>query len=130
MAKTEGQKQSRKHEDRLAKTLGGSRNAASGALWLRKGDVRNNLYLFEHKWTGKKQITIKSQWLEDTLTEALLSGRVGVLAFHLNGHDYVLLDESDFLDISRRAYPDEDMHSLSSGTSSDARELYPPEEGA
>jgi hypothetical protein len=52
--KSEGLKQSQKHEKRLAKAVGGTRNAASGALWSRKGDVRSNDLLIEHKYTGKK----------------------------------------------------------------------------
>ena len=53
--KTEGQKQSRKHENRLAKKVGGSRTAASGAFWSRKGDVRSADLLIEHKFTGKNK---------------------------------------------------------------------------
>ena len=46
---TKGQRQSRKHEDRLAKVIGGKRNAASGGFWNRKGDVRSKDLLIEHK---------------------------------------------------------------------------------
>jgi hypothetical protein len=97
--RSEGQKQSRKHEDRLAKKIGGTRNAGSGSFWLRKGDVRNDRLLIEHKWTGKTQYTIKAQVLETAMKEALLTGRMGVLGVHLNGHDYVILDENDFLSL-------------------------------
>jgi hypothetical protein len=40
--RSEGQKQSKKHEARLAKKFDGKRTAASGAFWDRKGDVRAN----------------------------------------------------------------------------------------
>ena len=62
--RSEGQKQSQKHEKRLAKKVGGTRTAASGAFWSRKGDVRSKELLIEHKWTGKKQVTIKSEVLK------------------------------------------------------------------
>jgi len=96
--RSEGQKQSRKHEDRLAKAIGGSRIAASGAFWSRKGDVRSDELLIEHKWTGKKQVTVKADVLEKIIKEAILDGRMPVLGFHLNGKNYVLLDEDDFLE--------------------------------
>jgi hypothetical protein len=97
--RSEGQKQSKKHEDRLAKRIGGKRNAASGAFWSRKGDVRSDDLLVEHKWTGKKQVTVKSEVLEKIVREAILDGRMPVLGFHLNGEDYVMLTEDDFLEL-------------------------------
>lgn len=97
--RSEGQRQSRKHEDRLAKKLGGSRTAASGAFWSRKGDVRSQDLLVEHKWTGKTQFTLKANVLEKIVKEAILDGRVPVLGFHLNGENYVVMEENDFLEI-------------------------------
>ena len=95
--KSEGQKQSLKHEKRLEKATGGKRNAASGAFWSRKGDVRTDDLLIEHKWTGKKSVTIKSQVLQKITTEAILDSRMPVLGLHLDGEDYVVLLEEDFL---------------------------------
>lgn len=99
MAKSEGQKQSLKHEKRLAKAIGGQRNVASGAFWFRKGDVRSDDLLIEHKWTGKKSFTLKSDVLEKITTEAILDGRTPVLGVSLNDVNYVLLDENDFLEL-------------------------------
>jgi hypothetical protein len=99
LAKTEGQKQSLKHEKRLAKVIGGQRSAASGAFWFRKGDVRSKDLLIEHKWTGKKSFTLKSDVLEKITTEAILDGRTPVLGVSLNDVNYVLLDENDFLEL-------------------------------
>ena len=98
MTKSKGQKESRKHEDRLAKAVGGQRTAASGAFWSRKGDVRSKDLLIEHKWTGKASVTIKAAVLEKIVTEAILDGRMPVLGFHLNGEDYVMQLEDDFLE--------------------------------
>jgi hypothetical protein len=97
--KTEGQKQSQKHEKRVAKAFAGQVTAASGAFWNRKGDVRTEDFLIEHKYTGKKSYTIKSAELEKITTEAILDNRTPILGFHLNGVDYVILMEEDFLNI-------------------------------
>jgi len=97
LAKSEGQKQSLKHEKRLAKAIGGQRSVASGAFWFRKGDVRSQDLLIEHKWTGKKSFTLKSDILEKITTEALLDSRTPVLGISLNGVNYCILDENDFL---------------------------------
>lgn len=97
--RTKGQKESRKHEDRLAKKIDGKRNAGSGAFWSRKGDVRSDDLLIEHKWTGKSQFTVKSVELEKIVNEAILDSRTPVLGFHLNGNNYVMLTEDDYLEL-------------------------------
>ena len=100
--KSEGQKQSLKHEKRLAKAIGGSRNAASGAFWSRKGDVRSDDLLIEYKWTGKKSFSLKSDVLKKIVREAILDGRVPVLGVHLDGENYVILLEDDYLEMRDR----------------------------
>lgn len=101
--KTEGQKQSQAHEKRLAKAVGGSTTAASGAFWSRKGDVRSADLLIEHKWTGKKSKTIKSDELKKITTEAIMDGRTPVFGIHLDGEDYVILLETDFMEMYENA---------------------------
>lgn len=100
--KPEGQKQSRKHENRLAKAIDGSRTAASGAFWSRKGDVRSETLLVEHKWTGKKSKVIQSAELKKITTEAIMDGRVPVFGLHLDGEDYVVMLETDLLEIVQK----------------------------
>ena len=100
--KSEGQKNSRKHENRIAKRIGGKRTAASGAFWSRKGDVRSEDLLIEHKYTGKKQTTIKSDVLKKIMREAILDGRVPVLGIHLDGENYVILTENDFIEMREK----------------------------
>ena len=99
MAKSVGQKESQKHEKRIAKAIGGQTTAASGAFWSRKGDVRNDSLLIEHKWTGKKSKTIQSVELKKITNEAIMDGRLPVFGIHLDGEDYVILLETDFLEI-------------------------------
>jgi hypothetical protein len=96
--KSEGQKQSQKHEKRIAGLIDGKTTAASGAFWSRKGDVRNASLLIEHKWTGKKTKTISSAELKKITTEAIMDGRLPVFGIHLDGEDYVILLETDFLE--------------------------------
>ena len=100
--KTEGLKESQKHEKRLAKRVGGQRNAASGAIWNRKGDVRSDDLLIEHKYTGKKQYTLKSIDLEKNVINAILESRMPVFGISLNSKNYVLLTENDFLEMREK----------------------------
>lgn len=100
--RTEGQKESRKHENRLAKAIGGSRTAASGAFWSRKGDVRSEDLLIEHKWTGKKSKTIQSAELKKIVVEAIMDGRTPVFGLHLDGEDYVIMLETDLWEIVQK----------------------------
>ena len=97
--RTEGQKQSKKHEVRLAKEIGGQRSAGSGSFWSRKGDVRSSDLLIEHKWTGKASFTVKATVLEKIVKEAILDSRTPVLGISLNNKNYVILTEDDFLEL-------------------------------
>ena len=97
--RTEGQKQSKKHEVRLAKEIGGQRSAGSGSFWSRKGDVRSSDLLIEHKWTGKASFTVKATVLEKIVKEAILDSRTPVLGFSFNNENYVVLTEDDFLEL-------------------------------
>lgn len=96
--RSKGQKESKKHEARLAKKVNGKRNAGSGAFWSRKGDVRSKDLLIEHKWTGKASFTIKAKVLEKIVTEAILDSRTPVFGISLNNENYVILTEDDFLE--------------------------------
>lgn len=104
LLRSEGQKQSQAHEKRIAKAIGGSTTAASGAFWSRKGDVRNEDLLIEHKWTGKKTKTISSVELKKITVEAIMDGRLPVFGIHLDGEDYVILLETDFLEMWHKTH--------------------------
>ena len=97
--KSKGQRESKKHEDRLAGLVSGQRSAGSGAFWSRKGDVRSTDLLIEHKWTGKASFTVKATVLEKIVKEAILDNRTPVLGFSLNNENYVMLTEDDFLEL-------------------------------
>lgn len=102
MSTRRNRQESKKHENRIAKKVGGSTNAASGAFWSRKGDVRSSDLLIEHKWTGKKQVTIKSDVLKKITMEAIIDSRTPVLGLHLDGENYVVLLEDDFLELREK----------------------------
>lgn len=105
MAKTEGQIQSQKHEKRLAARYDGSTNAGSGSFWSRKGDIRAARFVIEHKYTGaKKSISIKAEWLKTIRNIGLMESKMPILAFHLDGKNYFILDEDDFDELTERAY--------------------------
>jgi Holliday junction resolvase len=84
--------------------IGGSRTAASGAFWSRKGDVRSENLLIEHKWTGKKSKTIQAAELQKITTEAIMDGRTPVFGLHLDGENYVVLLETDLMELVHKAY--------------------------
>lgn len=94
-------KKSQKQEKRTADTYRGSRNARSGAGWLRKNDVRSENLLIENKLTTNvKQITLKSKDLIELQQRAILEDRVPVLQFDCNNRRYVVLVEDDFLELA------------------------------
>ena len=55
--------------------------------------------LIEHKWTGKLTKTISSKELKKITVEAVMDGRFPVFGIHLDGEDYVILLETDFLEL-------------------------------
>lgn len=97
--KSKGLRESQKHEARLAETIDGKRNAGSGAFWSRKGDVRSDDLLIEHKWTGKTSFTVKAAVLEKIVKEAILESRMPVLGISLNNENYCILTEDDFMEL-------------------------------
>lgn len=89
-----------RQEERTAKRYRGSRSIGSGAGPTRKNDVRNADLLIENKTTAAKQYILKAAELELLRCNAIVEGRLPVLQLDLGGRSYVLLLESDFLDIS------------------------------
>jgi hypothetical protein len=93
-------KKSVKQEKRSAKLYNGSRNARSGAGWLRKNDVRSHDFLIENKLTeNMKTITIKELDLRELRLRAIAEERVPILQFDLSNRNYVILTEDDFLEM-------------------------------
>jgi hypothetical protein len=61
--------------------------------------VRSDSLLIEHKWTGKKSKTISSAELKKITTEAILDERTPVFGMHLDGEDYIVMLETDLLEL-------------------------------
>lgn len=88
-----------KQEKRVAKLVGGTRNAGSGSGWRRRQDVRTDRFLWEMKYTGKKQITLKAQDLEQLRKHALMDDRTPVMHIEVGERSYVVMSEDDFLEL-------------------------------
>lgn len=103
--KSEGQKNSLKHENRLADLLDGRRVSGSGSSWSHKGDVQSADLLVEHKYTSRKSYSIKSDVWRKIEKEAAIIGRVPVLAVRLElaQLDLIVLSEDDFVELRERA---------------------------
>lgn len=74
-------KKSKLHERRFAKKVKGSRQPLSGAGERAKGDVSNELQLFELKRTGKASLRIYCDWIEKISIEARAVGKVPGFGF-------------------------------------------------
>lgn len=86
-----------RQEKDFAKKVGGRVNPGSGSGWRQRQDVRTPDYLWEMKYTGKKQVTIKSGDLEQLRKHALMEDRTPAMHLQVGGRNYVLLSEDDFL---------------------------------
>jgi hypothetical protein len=88
---------SQKQEQDVAAAIGGRPTPASGAFWTRKGDIRSASYLVEAKRTDGASIVLKRAVWEKIRREALLDGRIPVLALQIQDRNLIVLDQEDFL---------------------------------
>ena len=74
---------SKQQEKKIAKAVGGKRQANSGATAFQKGDVITDQFLIEAKTKTKdcKSFTIKEDWLLKNEEEAFAMGRESALCF-------------------------------------------------
>jgi hypothetical protein len=94
---------SQQQERDLAKRITGLSVPASGAFWARKGDVRSDDLLVEAKTTDAASFSIKRTIWEKIRREAILDGRIPVLAISIQDRNLVVLDEEDFLELRSNA---------------------------
>lgn len=93
---------SKKQESKVAQNLGGNRNLNSGATPFQPGDVSvDSLLLVECKTKTKDSdsMSIKKDWLEKNLQEAVFSGKkYSCVAFNFgpNQKNYYILGEDLF----------------------------------
>jgi len=96
-------KRSKQQEDRIAQEMGGLVVPASGSFWARKGDARTDDYLVEAKYTDKASFSIKRAIWDKIRKEALLDGRIPLLAVQIQERKLVVMDEEDFHELRRTA---------------------------
>jgi Holliday junction resolvase len=60
----------------------------------------NRKYLWEMKYTAKKQITVKADDLESVRKVAWEEGRIPLMGLQIAGRNYVVMSEDDFLELS------------------------------
>ena len=89
-------KKSKKQEEKIAKDIGGRTTPASGALWAFKGDVRNDKYLIEAKFTDSNKYQLKYETWDKIKREAINDGlRIPVMQIDIQGSQYALLRVED-----------------------------------
>lgn len=90
-------------QERLAAlAYSGSIVPGSGAGWKSKGDVRTHDFSIECKLKmdpNAKSYSLKAVDLRDHTKRARLEGRIPLFNIQLAGHNYVVLNESDFLEL-------------------------------
>lgn len=97
-------RRARRSEDTAARSDGGRRVPASGALRGNKGDVRTLDYVIEDKFTDADSFTIKRSMLRKTIQEALqMHGRLAMWRITIKGDRYRLMREEDYLFMKARA---------------------------
>ncbi|MFI6495936.1 hypothetical protein [Nonomuraea typhae] len=90
-------------EKRAAMLHGGSVNSGSGNQPWRKNDVRTPDTSWELKTTTKKQYTLKSSELIQAEKYALLDGREMRFGVEMEGRNWVVLSEEDYLVLTEKA---------------------------
>ena len=104
VVKSEGQRQSQKHEKRLAKEFDGKTVSGSGAPWSHDGDVKTEDLLIEHKYSAKKSFSITETVWNKIWHEAWRVKRTPILGVHFgNGVNLIIMDENDFTELRDRA---------------------------
>lgn len=95
----ERRKLSDKQEKRVAKKLGAKQHKGSGSGFVRN-DASSERFLVECKRTdNSRYIRVDLKEVEALVRRAAEKGKVGVLAIEINGCEYVLMTDNDFLDL-------------------------------
>ena len=87
-----------KQEKQVAKAIGGQQTISSGSTMFSKGDVTNDLFLFECKTKVKDSdsITVKKDWIIKNKEEAAFMGKehqAVVINFGPNQPNYYIIEE-------------------------------------
>jgi hypothetical protein len=85
-----------RQERDVARRRGGSRQPGSGSGWRKPNDVRESGVLWEMKYTGARQITVKLDDWEKLRSNAILDGKVPAMHLQLGKRKLVVISEEDF----------------------------------
>ena len=90
-------KKSQLQECRIAKEVSGRPVVASGALWSRKGDVRNDEFLIECKYTDTPFYSLSFSTWDKINREAIKDGlRIPVMCIEVQGIALAVLNSLDW----------------------------------
>ncbi len=96
------------HEDRVTKRTKGTKQKASGAKLLHKGDVLSGRYLVEAKTSGKKSIRVSQGWLEKISNHAAQINKIPALALGFPNmsipfdRDWVMVPMKEFVKLTEK----------------------------
>jgi hypothetical protein len=96
-------KRSNKQESRLADMVGGRAQAGSGAPWSSKGDVKQEDFLFECKFTDHESFSVSTKLWAEIKYKAMIaqSGRKPAMQLEIGKEKLrlVVLSEEDYLEL-------------------------------
>ena len=89
---------SQKREKQIAKEIGGRAHIASGALWFRKADASNDLFLIEDKFTDASVYRVVYNTLLKLEHQALRIGKTPIFRFGFMkaAKNFVIVRECDY----------------------------------
>lgn len=94
---------SNRQESAIAAAVNGTKHKNSGATMFQKGDVVDDLFLYEAKTKTKdsKSFTIKKEWIDKNKNESLVMNKpYSAIVFNFGPNDdtnYYIIDEQTFI---------------------------------
>ena len=88
-----------RQESRIARETGGKQQRGSGSSDYAKGDVKGEKFLIECKFTQKKSLSVKGDWLKKITKEAHAQDKYPALAIQIAGTEDLGISETDWVAI-------------------------------
>jgi len=79
----------KKQERRVAKKVGGKVQPGSGSKDFAKGDIKEESFLVECKFTEKQSIRVELKWLKKISREAMAEGKIPALSVEIQHDDHL-----------------------------------------
>lgn len=94
------QKRGRLNEKKKVRQFGGKRTPGSGNKWGFRGDIKDDIFLMEDKYTDQKSFSITEKLWNKAKTEALKeSRRPAFRVTFASGLSFIVVDEPDLFEI-------------------------------